>query len=124
MLDAWDWCTGPTQRDGMGREEGGGFRMYFLLKIKKKKKNCKDCDVRVLSWCLCNSLVFPSGYKLTVNSFWHLIFTLTHAKVGNVSGGRKWLSSQNHLLLIGKENPAKNPPLDFSFTAHWPEPMR
>ena len=38
MLDAWDWCTGTTQRDGMGREEGGGFRMDFLLKIKKKKK--------------------------------------------------------------------------------------
>ena len=27
ILDAWDWCTGTTQRDRMGREEGGGFRM-------------------------------------------------------------------------------------------------
>ena len=27
MLDAWGWCTGTTQRDGMGWEEGGGFRM-------------------------------------------------------------------------------------------------
>ena len=26
-LDAWGWCTGTTQRDGMGREEGGGFRV-------------------------------------------------------------------------------------------------
>ena len=26
-VDAWGWCTGTTQRDGMGREEGGGFRM-------------------------------------------------------------------------------------------------
>ena len=26
-LDAWGWCTGTTQRDGTGREEGGGFRM-------------------------------------------------------------------------------------------------
>ena len=25
--DAWGWCTGKTQREGMGREEGGGFRM-------------------------------------------------------------------------------------------------
>ena len=25
--DAWGWCTGMTQRDGMGREVGGGFRM-------------------------------------------------------------------------------------------------
>ena len=27
LLDAWGWCTGTAQRDGMGREEGGGFRM-------------------------------------------------------------------------------------------------
>ena len=27
LLDAWGWCTGTTQRDGMGREEGGGFGM-------------------------------------------------------------------------------------------------
>ena len=27
ILDAWGWCTEKTQRDGMGREEGGGFRM-------------------------------------------------------------------------------------------------
>ena len=24
---AWGWCTGVIQRDGMGREVGGGFRM-------------------------------------------------------------------------------------------------
>ena len=23
VLDAWGWCTGTTQRDGAGREEGG-----------------------------------------------------------------------------------------------------
>ena len=27
ILDAWGWCTGTTQRDGTGREEGGRFRM-------------------------------------------------------------------------------------------------
>ena len=27
ILDAWGWCTGTTQRDGIGREEGGRFRM-------------------------------------------------------------------------------------------------
>ena len=27
ILDSWGWCTGTTQRDGMGRQEGGGFRM-------------------------------------------------------------------------------------------------
>ena len=27
VQEAWGWCTGMTQRDGMGREVGGGFRM-------------------------------------------------------------------------------------------------
>ena len=27
IQDACGLCTGMTQRDGMGREEGGGFRM-------------------------------------------------------------------------------------------------
>ena len=27
LLPSFGWCTGTTQRDGMGREEGGGFRM-------------------------------------------------------------------------------------------------
>ena len=25
--EVWGWCTGMTQRDGMGREVEGGFRM-------------------------------------------------------------------------------------------------
>ena len=27
IQDAWGWCTGMTQRDGVGREEGGRFRI-------------------------------------------------------------------------------------------------
>ena len=27
IQDAWGWCTGMTQRNGTGREVGGGFRM-------------------------------------------------------------------------------------------------
>ena len=27
ILDSWGWCTGTTLRVGMGRQEGGGFRM-------------------------------------------------------------------------------------------------
>ena len=27
IQDARGWCTGTTQRDGTGREEGGGFRI-------------------------------------------------------------------------------------------------
>ena len=52
---AQGWCTGITQRDGMGKEVGGGFRMGNTCKsmadsfqcmtkpttIKKKKNNKK-----------------------------------------------------------------------------------
>ena len=55
IQSVWGWCTGMTQRDGMGREVGGGFRMgntWTLMadsckcmakpiqyrKVKKKKK--------------------------------------------------------------------------------------
>ena len=27
ILDAWGWCTGMTQRDGIRREVGVGFRI-------------------------------------------------------------------------------------------------
>ena len=27
IQDAWGWCTEMTQRDGTGREVGGGFRI-------------------------------------------------------------------------------------------------
>ena len=58
-VDAWSWCTGTTQRDGMGRQEGGGFRMgnicipvadsfrylakqYNIVKFKNKIKKKKQ----------------------------------------------------------------------------------
>ena len=31
MLDAWGWCTGTAQRDGMGREEGSGWGTHVYL---------------------------------------------------------------------------------------------
>ena len=31
ILDAWGWCTGMTQREGMGREEGSGWGTHVYL---------------------------------------------------------------------------------------------
>ena len=28
IQDAWGWCTGVTQRDGTGREVGGGVQEW------------------------------------------------------------------------------------------------
>ena len=64
IQDARGWCTGMTQRDGMGREVGGGFRMgntctpmadscqrtakpiqYCIVKKKKAEiKIIKSCE--------------------------------------------------------------------------------
>ena len=60
--DAWGWCTGMTQRDGMGREEGSGWETHVYLwlihvdiwqnqynivkfKNKIKKKYTGGCDI-------------------------------------------------------------------------------
>ena len=37
---AWGWCTGMTQRDGMGREVGGGFRMGNTCKSMADSCQC------------------------------------------------------------------------------------
>ena len=56
ILNASGWCTGTTQRDGMGREEGSGRgthvylwwihfdiwqNQYNIVKFKNKKNNKK-----------------------------------------------------------------------------------
>ena len=58
ILDAWGWCTGTTQRDGTGREVGGGSgwgthvhswrihvdvwqNQYNIVKLKNKLKKNK-----------------------------------------------------------------------------------
>ena len=67
ILDAWGWCTGTTQRDGMGREEGGGSgwgthvylwqihfdiwqNQYNIVKLNKikLKKNKYPVDILLL----------------------------------------------------------------------------
>jgi len=37
---AQSWCTGMTQRDGMGREVGGGFRMRNTCKPMADSYQC------------------------------------------------------------------------------------
>ena len=68
IQDAQGWCTGMTQRDGMGMEVGGGFRMGSMCtpmadscwcmvkpiqycKVKRKKKDSGGVN---LSQCLLN----------------------------------------------------------------------
>ena len=80
---AQGWCTGKTQRDGMGREEGGGIRMEThvnpwlipvnvwqkplqyckvislqLIKINGKKRKSRDITLPT-KVCLVKAMVFP-----------------------------------------------------------------
>ena len=47
------WCTGMTQRDGMGREEGGGFRMGNTC---KSMADSRQCMANPLQYCKVISL--------------------------------------------------------------------
>ena len=82
-MDAWGWCTGTTQRDGMGREEGGGFRMgntciiFFKLKLNKKKinknqhsKTKKKKKVCSLHLCLFCCLAYRVIITIFLNSIY------------------------------------------------------
>ena len=39
------WCSGTTQRDGTGREEGGGFRMGNTCRSEERRVG-KECRSR------------------------------------------------------------------------------
>ena len=45
---AWGWCTGMTQRDGMGREVGGGFRMGNTCKSMADSCHCMAKTTTIL----------------------------------------------------------------------------
>ena len=42
------WCTGMTQRDGMGREVGGGFRMGNTCKFMADSCQCMAKTTSIL----------------------------------------------------------------------------
>ena len=42
------WCTGMTQRDGMGREVGGGFRMGNICKSMADSCQCMAKTTTIL----------------------------------------------------------------------------
>ena len=53
IQDARGWCTRMTQRDGMGREVGGGFRMGNTC--TPVADSCQ-CMVKTIQYCKVISL--------------------------------------------------------------------
>ena len=45
---AQGWCTGKTQRDGMGRELGGGFRIGNTCKSMAESCQCMAITASIL----------------------------------------------------------------------------
>ena len=48
---AQSWCTGMTQRDGMGREVGAGFRMGNTCKSTADSYQCMAKTTTVHEVC-------------------------------------------------------------------------
>ena len=78
-MDAWGWCTGTTQRDGMGREEGSGWgtrvylwqihidiwqNQYNIVKLKKKYEQAiLSSQVLILNtWGRFHFLIISKGW--------------------------------------------------------------
>ena len=47
-VSAQGWCTGKTQRDGMGREVGGGIGMGSTCKSMADSCQCMAKTIRIL----------------------------------------------------------------------------
>ena len=64
---AQGWCIGKTQRDGMGREAGGGIMIGNTC--KSMADSCQ-CMAKKLQYCKVISLqlIKINGKKLTMNS--------------------------------------------------------
>ena len=45
---AWGWCTGKTQRDGMGKEVGGGIGMEKTCKSMADSCQCMTKTTTIL----------------------------------------------------------------------------
>ena len=65
IQDAQGWCTGMTQRDGMGRELGGGFRMGNTCTPMADSSQCmakpiQCCKVKKKKTAAAN-IIYPSG---------------------------------------------------------------
>ena len=87
---AQGWCTGMTQRNGMGRDGGGGFRMgntytpmvdscqcmakpiqYCKVKTKQNKvplKKLKASFQKKKNYCNLQSISIPSQVQLTLEA--------------------------------------------------------
>ena len=61
MQDAWGWCTGMNQRDGMGREVGGGFGMG--------REHVYTCGGYVLMYGRANTLLWGSWPPIRIDKF-------------------------------------------------------
>ena len=62
---AWRWCTGMTQRDGMEREVGVGFRMGNTCtpmadSSHRAAKPIQYCKVKFIYICVCVCVCFKN----------------------------------------------------------------
>ena len=60
IQDVWGWCTGMTQRDGMVREVGGGFRMGNTC--TPMLDSCQ-CMVKPIQYCKVKIIKINKNFK-------------------------------------------------------------
>ena len=97
IQEAWGWCTGMTQRFGMGREVGGGFRMgntctpvadacwcmakpiqYCKVKNNTNKKIKKKKNTGVGSHSLLQGTILTQGSNPGLLNCRQILYHLSH----------------------------------------------
>ena len=90
IQDVWGWCTGMTQRDGMGRVVGEGFRMG-----NTSTPMANSC------WCVAEPIQYCKVKKIKIKIHWKKKFHGQESLVGYSYGTAKsqtWLIDWAHYI--------------------------
>ena len=60
---AWGWCTGMTQRDGMGSEVGGAFKMGNTCTLTADSCQCMAKPLQYCKVIKINKFIFKKHYR-------------------------------------------------------------
>ena len=92
------WCTGMTQRDGMGKEVGGGFRMGNTC--KSMADSCQ-CMAKPLQYCKVINLQLIKINEIKtcehlVKIFWFSNNVILRARTALIGDNlrKRWVSRQ------------------------------
>ena len=106
---AQGWCTGKTQRDGMGREAGGGIGMGntcnpWLIHVNVWQKLLQYCNVISLQLIKINEKKKRTSFRSWTHKF--CLYSIGWSLVMYIHTCKGWRELGNIVLILGNHLPS------------------